>query len=61
MVTVKLILRPKNGPDLCNFYSNLDILKVLLQNIFLLFFIGFKLLMFRNNVVKISEILNKWN
>ena len=61
MVTVKLILRPKNGPDLCNFYSKLDILKVLLQTIFLLFFIGFKLLMFRNNVVKISEIFNKWN
>ena len=31
----------------------------LLKNIFLLFFTDFKLLMFHNNIVKISEILNK--
>ena len=28
---------------------------------FLLFFTDFKLLMFHKNIVKISEILNKWN
>ena len=31
----------------------------ILVNLFLLFFMDFKLLMFRNKVVKISEILNK--
>ena len=31
------------------------------RNYCLLYFTDFELLMFHNNIVKISEILNKWN
>ena len=34
---------------------------VLLKKCFLMFFNNFKLLMFPNNIVKISEISNEWN
>ena len=50
--------RTKNGSDLCNFYSKLDFFKFFIRNIFC-FCSVFELLMFHNNTVKISEILNK--
>ena len=50
----------KNVSDLCNFYSKLDFRKTLIKNIFA-FLYGFKLLMILKNIVKILEILNKWN
>ena len=52
----------KNGSDLCNFYntgSKQDVLNCFIKKYFLLFFTNFKLLMFCNNIVKISESLNK--
>ena len=50
----------KNGSDICNFCSKLDFGKSGRKH-FLLFFMDFKLLMFHNNIVKVSEILNKEN
>ena len=53
----------KNGSDLCNFYtrscSKLDFWKCFIKTFCLLFFTDFKSLMFHNNIVKISEILNE--
>ena len=59
--SLKLNLWPKSCPT----YA-LPIIKwffeiFILENIFLLFFAEFKLLMFHNNIVKISEKLNKGN
>ena len=34
---------------------------IYIRKYFLPFFTDFKLLMFRHNIVKILEILNKWN
>ena len=52
----------KNWSDLCNFYSKVIFWgDFCLSKHFLLFFAEFKLLMFYNNIVKISEKLNKWN
>ena len=51
----------KNGSDLCNFYSKLVLGNFLLGIIFLIFSIYFKLLTFHNNIVTVSEILNKGN
>ena len=66
--TVKLIFTAKNRSDLCNFYSKLDFFEKTKNKknklFFLLFFTDFtdfQLLMFHNNIVKISEILNKRN
>ena len=50
--TLKLNLWPKIGLTFWNFC---------LRKYFLLFFAEFKLLMFHNNTVKISEKLNMWN
>ena len=47
--------------DLCNFYSKVIFWNFCLRKYFLLSFAEFKLLMFHNNIVKISEKLNKWN
>ena len=49
----------KNWSDLCNFYSKMIFWNFCLSKYFLLFFAEFKLLMFHNNIVKISEKLNK--
>ena len=59
--TVKLNLRPKNWSDPCNFYSKVIFWSFCLRKYFLLFFAEFKLLMFHNNIVKISEKMNKRN
>ena len=60
--TVKLILWPNNWADMCNFFnSKLDFLGKTIRNYILLFFTDIKLLIFHNNIVKFSEILNKWN
>ena len=58
--TAKLFMI-KNKSDLCNFYSKLDFCKTLLKNIFFLFLTDFILSMVHNNIVKISETLNKCN
>ena len=47
--------------DLCYFYSKVIFWKFCLRKYFLLFFAEFELLTFYNNIVKISENLNKWN
>ena len=51
----------KNWSDLCNFYSKVIFWNFCLSKYFLLFFAEFELLMFPNNIVKISETLNKQN
>ena len=48
----------KYGSDLCNFYSKLDFWEFFIRKNFLLFFIEFKLLVYHNNILKITEILN---
>ena len=46
----------------CNFYSKLELFFEKKSRFFFLpLFTDFKLLMFHNNILKISEILNKWN
>ena len=51
----------KNWSDLCNFYSRMIFLNFCLRKYFLIFFAEFKSLIFHNNIVKISEKLNKQN
>ena len=51
----------KSWSDLCNFYSKVIFWNVCLRKYFLIFFAEFELLMFYNNIVKISEKLNKWD
>ena len=48
--TAKLILWPKNGSDLGNFYSKLEFWKIFIKKIFFAFFLDhdFKLFMFHN-------------
>ena len=54
----KISFMVKNGSDL----KQTGFLEIFCQEIFFAFFFtDFKLLMFRNYTVKISEILNKWN
>ena len=57
----KIKLTAKSLPDLCNFYSKVIFLEFLSEKIVLLFFAEFELLIFHNNIVKISEKLNKRN
>ena len=45
----------KNWSDLCNFCSKVIFLNFCLRKYFLLFFAEFELLVFHNNIVKISE------
>ena len=51
----------KNESDLCIFYSKPSFGEKRIRKHYVLFFIDFKLLIFYNNIVKLSEILNKWN
>ena len=51
----------KSWSDLCNFYSKVIFWNVCLRKYFLIFFAEFELLMFYNDIVKISEKLNKWD
>ena len=57
----KIKFMAKNWSDLRNFYSKMIFLNFCLGKYFALFFAEFKLLMFHNNTVKISEKLNKQN
>ena len=57
----KIKFTAKNWSDLCNFYSKVIFWSFCLRKYFLLFFAEFKLLMFHNNIVKLSEKLNKRN
>ena len=45
----------KKWSDLCNFYSKVIFLNFCVRKYILLFFAEFKLLIFHNNIVKISE------
>ena len=56
--TAKLILWPKRGLTCAISIVNC-FLFIIIKKYVLLFFTDFKLLMFHNNIVKISEILNK--
>ena len=57
----KIKFTPKNWSDLCNFYSKVIFCSFCPRKYFLIFFAEFKLLMFHNIIVKISEKLNKRN
>ena len=59
--TKKNKVTAKSLSGLCYFYSKVIFWIFCLRKYFLLFFAEFKLLMFYNNIVKISEKLNKWN
>ena len=58
---INLTLWPNNTYDLCNCCRKLDFLGHFYQKICLLFFLGFYLVMFHNNIVKISKVVNKGN
>ena len=60
-IYTKIKVTAKSWSDLCNFYSKVIFRNFCLRKYFLLFFAEFELLMFYNNIVKISEKLNKWN
>ena len=51
----------KSWSDLCNVYSKGIFWNFCLRKYFLFFFAEFELMMFYNNIVKISEELNKRN
>ena len=51
----------KSWSDLSNFYNKVIFWNFCLRKHLLLFFAEFKLMMIYNNIVKISEKLNKWN
>ena len=51
----------KNWSDLCNFYSKVIFWIFYDRKYHFFFFVGFKLLMFHNNIVKTSEKMNKQN
>ena len=51
----------KNWSDLCNFFCKVIFWNFCLRKYFSLIFVEFELLMFHNNIVKISEKLNKQN
>ena len=55
----KIKFMAKNWSDPCNFYSKTIFWKFCLRKYFLISFAEFELLMFHNNIVKISEKLNK--
>ena len=59
--TQKIKVTAKSWSDLYYFYSKVIFWNFCQRKYFLLFFAEFKLLTFYNNIVKISEKLNKWN
>ena len=63
MFIVKSIVRPKMGLTYAIYIVNWIFGKVFYRNYNLLFFTDFKLLIsiHCNNIVKISETVNKWN
>ena len=60
-IYTKIKVTAKNLSDLCNFYSKVIFGDFCPRKYFLLFLPELELLMFYNNIVKISEKLNKWN
>ena len=60
-IYTKIKVTAKSCSDLCNFYSKVIFWNCCLRKYFLLFFAEFELLTFYNNIVKISEKLNKRN
>ena len=58
---LKIKFTAKNWSDLCHFYSKVIFWIFCLRKYSLLFFVEFELLMFQNNIVEISEKLNKQN
>ena len=60
-IYTKIKATAKSWSDLCNFYSKVIFCNFCPRKYFLLFFAEFELLMFYNNIVKISEKLKKWN
>ena len=56
----KINFMAKDWSDLCNFFSKLYC-SLFFTIYSKLFFNDFKLLIFHNNIVKILEIMNKWN
>ena len=57
----KIKITAKIWTHLCNFYRKVNFWNYWLRKYFLLFFAEFELLMFHNNIMKISEKLNKRN
>ena len=55
----KIKFMAKNWSDLCNFYSKVMFWNFCLRKYFVLLFAEFEILIFCNNIVKISEKLNK--
>ena len=60
-IYTKIKVTAKSRSDLCYFYSKVIFWNFCLRKYFLLLFAEFELLTFYNNIVKISEKLNKWN
>ena len=60
-IYTKIKVMAKSWSDLCNFYSKVIFRNFCLRKHFLLFLAKFELVMFYNNIVKISKKLNKWN
>ena len=60
-IYTKIKVTAKNWSDLCNFYSKVIFWDFCQRKYFLLFFAEFELLMFYNNIVKISKKLNACN
>ena len=58
---LKINFIAKDWSDPCNFYSKVIFWNFYLRTYFLLLFAEFELFMFHNNIVKISERLNKQN
>ena len=59
-IYTKIKFTAKSWSDPCIFYSKLIFWNFCLRKYFLLFFAEFELLMFHNNIVKISEKLNMY-
>ena len=60
-IYAKIKLQPKVGLTYAISIVKWFFFNFCLRKYFLLFFAEFELLMFHNNIVKISEKLNKWN
>ena len=58
-IYTKIKVTAKSWSDLCNFYSKVIFWNFCLRKYFLFFFAEFELLLFYNNIMKISEKLKK--
>ena len=60
-IYLKINVMAKNVSDLCSFYSKQDLFLLYFYSIiFLLFLLILNLLIYPDNIVKISEIIKKW-